>query len=104
MKKNNKITFTQRVYRLVKKIPKGYVSTYGGVAKALHSRAYRAIGNVMNKNPHAPTVPCHRVISSDGRIGGFASGTKNKIRMLKAEGIEIKNNRIDLEKYFYKLR
>lgn len=44
-------------------------------------------------------VPCHRVINSDGRIGGFAHGTKKKIQMLKKEGIEIKNNKIDLKKF-----
>lgn len=56
----------------------------------------------MNKNPYAPEVPCHRVIKSTGEVGGFATGTKKKIKMLKEEGIEIKNNRIDLEKYFFK--
>ena len=49
-------------------------------------------------------VPCHRVVNSDGKLGGFASGPKNKIKMLKAEGVEVKNGRVDLNKYFYKLR
>ena len=56
----------------------------------------------MNKNPYAPEVPCHRVIKSDGEVGGFESGTKNKIKMLKRENIEIKNNKINLDKYIYK--
>ena len=99
-----KKSFSERCYAVLRRVPKGKVTTYREIARALNSKAYRAVGNAMNKNPHAPAVPCHRVISSDGRIGGFASGTKNKIRMLKADGIEIKNNRIDLEKYFYKLR
>lgn len=56
----------------------------------------------MNKNPYAPKVPCHRVVQSNGNIGGFASGLKKKVQMLKMEGIEIKNNKIDLKKYEYK--
>jgi len=53
----------------------------------------------MNKNPNAPNTPCHRVINSNGNLGGFATGIKNKIKLLKSEGIKIKNNKIDLKKY-----
>lgn len=98
----NKDTFTEKVYNLVRTIPPGFVSTYRDIAHALHSKAYRAVGNAMNKNPYAPQVPCHRVINNNGNIGGFASGQKNKIKMLEAEGIEIKDNKIDLKKYLYK--
>ena len=49
----------------------------------------------MNKNPYSPKIPCHRVIKSNGKIGGFASGTKNKINLLKKEGIIIKKGKID---------
>lgn len=70
----------------------------------MKTRAYRAVGNAMNKNPYAPEVPCHRVISSDGSLGGFALGPKKKIAMLKKEGVEIKNGKIDLKKYEYKFR
>ena len=86
----------------LKKVPKGKVTTYKALAHALNSRAYRAVGNAMNKNPHAPQVPCHRVIKSDGSIGGFASGTKKKIKMLKKEGIKIINGKIDLKRYLYR--
>ena len=58
----------------------------------------------MNKNPYAPRVPCHRVVKSDGFVGGFASGPRNKIKMLKNEGVEIKKGKIDLKKYLYKFR
>jgi len=95
--------FTEKVYIITKKIPEGRVSTYCEIAKTLNSKAYRAVGSALHKNPYAPIVPCHRVINSDGRIGGFASGTENKIKLLKKEGIQIKNNRINLKKYFYKL-
>ena len=58
----------------------------------------------MNKNPYAPEVPCHRVINSNGELGGFASGLDNKIKMLKSEGIVIENNTINLDKYEFKLK
>ena len=65
--------------------------------------AYRAVGNAMNKNPYAPQVPCHRVVCSDGSLGGFASGLKRKIEILKSEGVEVKNNMIvDFEKKMFR--
>ena len=83
-------------------MPKGKVTTYKSLAIAMKTKAYRAVGNAMNKNPYAPEVPCHRVINSNGNLGGFALGLPKKIKMLKAEGIEIKNNKINLEKYEFK--
>ncbi len=102
MKKNSQ-TFQKKIYNITKKIPKGKVSTYKEIANKLNSKAYRAVGNALNKNPYAPIVPCHRVVKSNGEVGGFASGTKNKIKLLKKEGIEIKDNKIDLKKYLFKL-
>jgi len=100
MKKN----FNQKCYALLKKVPQGKVTTYKELARALRSKAYRAVGNAMNKNPHAPQVPCHRVVKSSGEIGGFASGTNKKIKLLKQEGIKIKNNKINLNKHLYKFK
>ena len=97
-----KMNFNERCYKVLKKVPKGKVTTYKEIANALNSKAYRAVGTAMNKNPYAPEVPCHRVINSDGRIGGFASGTKNKLKLLKKEGIIIENNKIDLKKYLFR--
>ena len=71
--------FAHRVYKKLLRVPKGKVTTYGTLAHAVGTRAYRAVGQVMNRNPYAPDVPCHRVISSNGTIGGFASGEKNEI-------------------------
>jgi len=85
--------FADKVYNLTKKIPKSKVSTYKIIAEKLETKAYRAVGNALNKNPYAPKVPCHRVVKSNGFIGGFAKGTKQKIKMLKKEGLEIKNGR-----------
>tara|TARA_Y100000034_G_C6896493_1_gene413423 strand:+ start:915 stop:1226 length:312 start_codon:yes stop_codon:yes gene_type:complete len=101
MKSINKLPFSEKCYQLLKKVPKGKLTTYKALANKLNTKAYRAVGNAMNKNPYAPKVPCHRVINSNGSLGGFASGLKNKIKLLKKEGIEIKNNKIDLKKYEY---
>ena len=88
------MTFADDVYKLTGKIPKGKVSTYKIIAEKLGTKAYRAVGNTLNKNRNKE-VPCHRVIKMDGSVGGFAKGTKTKIKMLKKEGVEIKNNKIE---------
>ncbi len=95
-------SFNEKCYELLKKVPKGKITTYKEIANALNTKAYRAVGNAMNKNPYAPEVPCHRVINANGSLGGFASGLKNKIKILKEEGVEIKENKINLDKYLYK--
>lgn len=78
--------FQQKVYQVVTKIPEGKTMTYKQVAVAIgRPKAYRAVGNALNINPFAPKVPCHRVIRSDGQVGGFASGSKKKIQLLKKE-------------------
>ena len=72
------MTFKDQVYSVVKKIPRGSVLTYKEVAKrAGRPKAYRAVGNILNKN-RDKNIPCHRVIRSDGKIGGFFNGTKRK--------------------------
>lgn len=97
-------SFNQKVWNLCKKIPKGKVSTYGEIARALNSKAYRAVGNALNKNPYAPVVPCHRIINSKGELHGFADGLKAKRKLLEKEGIKIKDNKVvDFEKVLYRL-
>lgn len=89
--------FANQLYTLLKKVPKGRVTTYGALAKAAgRPRASRAVGNTLNANPFAPQVPCHRVVRSNGEVGGFASGTDKKIRILKNEGVAVKNGKIVL--------
>jgi len=84
--------FEEKIYKVVEKIPKGKVLSYKEVAqKAGYPKAWRAVGNVLNKNKDLIRVPCHRVIRSDKKIGGYASGQKKKIKLLKKEGIVIKN-------------
>ena len=97
--------FQSKVYEVCKKIPKGRVSTYKEIAKKLKTKAYRAVGSALNKNPYAPVVPCHRVVNSDGFVGGFASGTKNKIKLLRKEGVKINKKRIeDFKKVFFEFK
>jgi O-6-methylguanine DNA methyltransferase len=98
--------FQRRVLTLLTKIPRGKVTTYGEIAKALGDLGLsRAVGNAVRNNPFAPTVPCHRVIRSSGNIGGFdgeTSGKKvaKKIKMLQEEGVAVDSaGKIDLEKY-----
>lgn len=77
--------FSEKVYEVVKEIPKGETLTYKQVA-ALAGRpgAYRAVGNILSKN-YDPSIPCHRVIRSDGKWGGYNRGLSEKIRKLKSE-------------------
>lgn len=78
--------FSEKVYDVVSRIPKGQTMTYKEVAKAAGKpRAYRAVGNILNKNRDFRNVPCHRVIRSDGKIGGYALGRTRKEKLLKEE-------------------
>ncbi len=98
------MSFDERVWKVCKRIPKGKVSTYKEIAKALKTKAYRAVGNALNRNPYAPVVPCHRVVNSDGRIGGFAGGVKKKVSLLEKEGVKLSRNKIDMKKYGIRLK
>ena len=81
------MTFREKVFSIVKKIPRGKVLTYGEVARrADNPRAFRAVGNIIGTN-RSPQIPCHRVICSDGKLGGYSmGGTKVKEQKLRAEG------------------
>jgi len=86
--------FEEKVYAIVKKIPRGQVLTYQEVAVKLGNRKLaRAVGHALNKNCDAK-IPCHRVIRSDGNIGGFRRGSLAKIKILRREGVKIKGNKI----------
>ena len=95
-------SFNQKIWQLAKKIPKGRVTTYKILAEAAGTKAYRAVGQALNKNPYAPVVPCHRVVNSKGQLHGYAHGLKKKAELLRNEGIKIKNNKIvGFEKLVY---
>ena len=114
----------KRVYDLLRQVPRGRITTYGALAKAAGiPKAPRLVGAIMRSNPYAPEVrvpaapalnhcaarrkvPCHRVVKSDGSIGGFSgSDPKNiakKIRMLKQEGVSVKEGKVkDFGKVFF---
>ena len=89
------MSLEQKIYKKLLQVPKGQVTTYGELAKAVGlENGQRTIGKVMNKNPYPVIIPCHRVVMSTGKIGGYAYGEKIKSNMLTKEGIKIKNGKI----------
>lgn len=93
-----KPSFYQKVYDVVRQIPPGKVLTYKQVATlAGNPKASRAVGTAMKNNPDMKTIPCHRVVGSDGKMRGYAFGGKNKkIELLKKEGIRFKGEYLDV--------
>ena len=88
-------SFQSQCYEALKKVPRGKVITYGGLAEMIgRPKAHRAVGSAMNKNPFAPKVPCHRVVKSNGDLGGFSIDIKVKIKRLQEEGVMVSNNKI----------
>ncbi|MEF8874662.1 MAG: endonuclease V [Candidatus Thermoplasmatota archaeon] len=96
-------SFRQDFYSLVGQIPEGRVSTYGALARALGSeRAARAVGKMLNENPRPVEVPCHRVVRSDGSLGGYGRGEEEKKRLLEEEGVGVKEGEVrDFEKIVF---
>ncbi len=84
------------IFRKVQEIPLGKVSSYGGVSRAIFGNTHyaRLVGYAMRINPLPIIIPCHRVVKSNGEIGGFGGGIKTKIKLLKAEGVKVENGRI----------
>jgi methylated-DNA-[protein]-cysteine S-methyltransferase len=96
--------FNDSVYALTAQIPKGKVTTYGSLAKALgNPRASRATGNALRANPNPITVPCHRVVRSDGNLGGYAGqlGNNDKETLLAKEGVSVVDGKVDLSKFLF---
>ena len=87
--------FQSECYIALEKVPPGKVISYAGLAEMIgRPKAHRAVGSAMNKNPFAPKVPCHRVVKSNGEIGGFADDINVKIKRLHKEGVEVLNNKV----------
>ena len=85
----------EQIYQKLLQVPSGYVTTYGELAKAINLKnGQRVVGQIMKKNPFPVIVPCHRVVKSDGTIGGYAYGTEIKKNMLTKEGLKINSNKI----------
>ena len=88
------------MWELCRKIPRGKVTTYKILAEKLGVKSYQAIGQALKRNPYAPQVPCHRVVASDGRLGGFkgkrkGSALKDKIALLQKESVRIENGKVE---------
>lgn len=94
----------QKIYKKLLEVPKGQITTYGELAKAVGLKnGQRAVGRIMNKNPYPVIIPCHRVVMSTGKVGGYAYGEHVKTKMLNDEGIEIQNGKIaELEDKIYR--
>ena len=87
--------FQSECYQALEKVPPGKVISYAGLAEMIgRPKAHRAVGSAMNKNPFAPKVPCHRVVKSNGDIGGFADDINVKIKRLHKEGVEVLDNKV----------
>lgn len=92
-------SFRKKIYAIAKRIPKGRVATYGQIARlAGNPRAARTVGYFMKVNPRAPSVPCHRVVASNGALTGYSvgGGLKAKKTMLAREGVRFKGKCVDL--------
>lgn len=97
--------FQEEVYKALSMVPKGCVTTYGAIAAYLGTKAVRAVGTAVGKNPYAPKVPCHRVVPSSGKIGNYSGegGVATKIALLKEEGVETVAGKIaDFENVLYR--
>ena len=93
MENKIKTTFASKVLAIVRQIPKGKITTYKQIATKLgNPKLARAVGNALNKNPSLIEIPCHRVVKSNGFVGGYCLGTQKKIELLKKEGIEFDKN------------
>ena len=94
----------QKIYKKLLEVPKGQITTYGELAKAVGLKnGQRVVGRIMNKNPYPVIIPCHRVVMSTGKIGGYAYGEHIKAKLLNAAGIKIKNGKImNLENTVYR--
>jgi len=98
------LNLEQKVFKKLLEVPKGQITTYGELSKAVGLKnGQRVVGKIMNKNPYPVIIPCHRVVMSTGKIGGYAYGEHIKIKMLNDEGIKIRNGKImDLENKIYR--
>ena len=98
------MTFDASVYEYIKTVPRGKVTTYGMIARAIgRPRAARQVGNALHRNPTPVVVPCHRVVNREGRLApAFAfGGIEKQAALLRAEGVEVIDGYVDMAKYFW---
>ncbi len=95
--------FQSRVLEFTSKVPKGKVTTYKELARAVgRPKAWRAVANALATNPSPIKIPCHRVVRSNGEIGDYAVGAKRKAELLAAEGMDITGHRVSLSKHMFR--
>ena len=95
--------YQQHLQQLLLRIPKGKITTYRELAHAMNTRGYRFVGQLLKNNPFPDRFPCYKVVRSDGTLGGYALGTAEKIRRLKAEGIQVRGGRVtDFARVLYR--
>ncbi|UCD07592.1 MAG: MGMT family protein [Candidatus Aenigmatarchaeota archaeon] len=99
--------FSERVLDLCRKVPKGRVTTYGEIARVMEKpRASRAVGQALKRNPKPIEIPCHRVVRSDGSLGGYGGsgrkGAEKKKALLRGEGVNVKKDKIKIRDYLYR--
>lgn len=96
--------YENEIFRLLRKIPKGKVTTYSEIAKALgNPKLARHVGNVLNRNGRPDEIPCFKVVESNGRAGGYSLGAREKTRRLQLEGIKIENGKVkNLQKQMHR--
>lgn len=94
-----------KVFQIVKSIPKGCVLTYKDIGLILHSKAYRAIGNILHSNKEEFAIPCYKIVNSQGKLSlNYAFGGREKQKeKLEKDGIEVINYTVDLNKYRFNI-
>ena len=93
---------SDRIYEVVKRIPKGYVATYAQVAEAAGNRKMaRAVGNALHRNPNPSMIPCHRVVNAKGELSGMFAfgGAKRQAELLESEGVTVTDGHVNLTRY-----
>jgi len=98
------LNLNERIYKKLLQVPRGQITTYGELSKSVGLKnGQRLVGKIMNNNPYPVIIPCHRVILSTGKIGGYVFGENVKTKMLSDEGIQIENGKIiDLKNKLYR--
>lgn len=95
------MSLRDKVYQLLERVPQGNVTTYGDIGKALGTKGYRAIGQILHRNPDWPRIPCHRVVQKDGSLAPNygMGGPSVHFKRLKAEGVSFIERKVDMEKH-----
>ena len=97
------MSFTDNCHKLLRQIPKGKITTYKIIAEKLGVKSYRAVGQAVGSNRDIPSTPCHRVVKTDGTLGGYALGLDKKIEFLKKEGVKVVGGKIvNFEQLIYR--